>query len=104
MGRLTQFLLAAAFWIGRIDAFFLADDVNLFGYNFDTTPINYRKEILAHEAHRHPFIDRLGTLYLMKLRHGDQFVSDVGTAWRRVLVLAVFPWLAKYKMSRGSST
>jgi hypothetical protein len=102
IGRVTQFLFAACFWLGRIDLSFLHDDVNIMGYRFDYAPINYRKEILSHESHRHPFIDRVGTMYLMRLKskkHGRIFCRDVGCAWRRLFVHALMPWLQKYRTS-----
>ena len=102
VSRLCQFLLAAAFWIGRIDSQFLGDDVEVFGYHFDTVPSKYFAEILEHEAHRHPYIERLAGMYLMRLKHGEYFSGDAGAQWRVVFTLTLMPWLVKFSQARGN--
>merc|ERR1711915_213546 len=54
-----------------------------------------------HEAHRHPYIERLALLCLMKLRCGERFGQRAGAYWRLLFVLCVFPWLQQYRLRKA---
>ena len=97
--RMIKLLLAAAASVGRIDRPFLAPGIGRVGpIELDNYPIVHTKDILSHEAHRHPYIELLGMVYLMKLRFADDFGNYAGTVWRLLFVYALFPWLHQYRV------
>jgi hypothetical protein len=56
------------------------------------------QDVLAHEAHRHPYMELLGVIYMMKLRHGAQFGNRAGSCWRLIFVHAMLPWLQTFRI------
>ena len=98
IARTIKLLAVTAFYVGRIDSPLLAPGVGKLGrVELDPFPTIHMRDIMSHEAHRHPFIECLGKFYLMKLRYGSQFCTQAGRCWRLVFVLALMPWLQKYR-------
>jgi hypothetical protein len=91
--RAIKLFIAAQTFIGRIDVFFLSDRAS----GYDLFPIIFQKDILLKESHRHPYLERLGVMYLMKLRH-DDFGSYAGTCWRMLFVYAIAPWMRTHRL------
>lgn len=96
--RVVRLVLTAIFYVGRIDTPFLAEGVGvIWNSPLDSYPMAFRRDLIIHEAHRHPWVERLGTLYMMKLQHGRNFGRRGGAAWRTVFLLALLPWLRKHR-------
>lgn len=65
---------------------------------FDPFPAVHTREILATESHRHPYVEAMGMIYMMKLRYKTEFCSNVGSCWRLIFVYALMPWMQKYRL------
>lgn len=97
--RLIKILIVAGLSVGRIDTRFLAQGVGELGpLELDPFPTIHMRDIMSHEAHRHPYLEIMGTIYLMKLRHGKNFCSNAGSCWRLIFVYALMPWMQKYRI------
>lgn len=90
--RVSRLLFDTAFSIGCINVSsgnaIMADNCPFTGFVAD---------LLQHEAHRHPYMERLAAIYVRKLDN-DLFSSDAGACWRQLFVLSLMPWLSKYRM------
>lgn len=101
--RTCKLLITSALFVGRIDTPFLAPGIGRVGQlELDNYPTIFLKDVLSHEAHRHPYIETLGVMYLMKLRYGAHFGRRAGSTWRLIFVYALMPWLNKYRVTRRS--
>lgn len=97
--RTIKIVIISALYLGRTDTPLFSAGVGIFGpLEIDNWPTVARKEILIHEAHRHPYIEVLGYLYMMQLRYRDGgFAKRACSAWRLLFVLALMPWLHKFR-------
>jgi len=93
--RLFKMILTAGLYAGRIDTPVLSREIFM---NMDKFPNMFLQDILVTEAHRHPYIERLGVMYMMKLRYGDQFARLSGSIWRLLFIFALMPWMQKYRI------
>jgi len=81
---------------------FLAPGVGAIGpIELDHFPYAFRRDLLAHEAHRHPYIELFGQLCLLKIRCGKAFGSRAHASWRLLFVVTLMPWLKQYRV-RGT--
>lgn len=102
--RMIKLVIAACLFIGRIDTPFLAARVGqLGGFELDNYPTVFMKDLLQHEAHRHPYIETIGVMYLMKLRYRDHFGLRAGSIWRLLFVYVLMPWMHKYRIHVGDN-
>jgi len=61
--RMFKLMAVAIMYVGRVDTPVLAEGVGAFGpIKLDDTAILFRRDIVAHEAHRHPYIESLGVM------------------------------------------
>ncbi len=92
--RACKLFFLTACYLGRLDTPMLADGVGVLNLGIvknialDSYPIAFRKDLLSHDAHRHPLLERLGTMY---------------SCWRVLFVLCLMPWMRKYRLRSISS-
>jgi hypothetical protein len=47
--------------------------------------------------HRHPYIERLSMLFILKMHNSSNFGCRACALWRILFVRALMPWLRKYR-------
>lgn len=103
--RIVKLFIIIIIYIGRIDTPVLGQGVGEIGpIKLDAFPFIFKQDLLAIDAHRHPYIERLGMMYIMKLKHGDNFAKRTGSIWRLLFVFALFPWLRQYRILNEEDT
>ena len=99
VARTLKFFFVSIWFIPRLDTPFLAEgNGRIGGTEIDRYPQVFRKDLLMHEAHRHPYIERLGLMFLLKLQLGDRFGRAAHSRWRLLLTLSLMPWMRRYRV------
>ena len=97
--RAIKLIIVIMIYLGRVDRPILADGVGDFGaLKMDKYPRIFMQDLMSIEAHRHPYIERLGMMYMMKLKHGKKFACKAGSHWRLLFVFALMPHLRKNRI------
>ena len=95
--RVAKILVVTLLYISRVDTNLLSVDLNV-GPLQDHYPKYFRQQLLLHESHKHPWLEVLGKLYLMKFRHRENFISSAGYSYRLIFTLSLLPYLRKYRL------
>ncbi len=101
ISRAIVLFFLSIFHVGRLDIPFVAEDVGDYLYHYvDLEQYNiwFNVAVLSVEAHRHPYLETLGVMYLMKLKYNNNFNTCVGIKWRTIFVTALMPWIRKYRI------
>ena len=102
VSRAIKLLLLTVLYLGRIDTPLLGPKSSMIGdIMIDRYPSLFTIDALLHEAHRHPYLDRLGLLCMLKIQHGNGFVTKAGSCWRLLFTLVLFPWLSSQRVQMG---
>lgn len=97
--RMVKLIAISTLYTGRLDTPLFAPGVGaIVGVPLDSYPVQFRKDLLLHEAHRHPYMERLAVIYILKLRYGDAFGTRAGGAWCLIFVMALMPRLRRYRL------
>jgi len=98
--RAVTLILMSCLYIGRIDIPFFDEGVGAYQIEIDPFPTMFRRLLLLQEANRHPYLEVVGRIYLMKLRYStnNEFITKAGSCWRLLFVRALMPWIAKYRI------
>lgn len=103
LARAIKLSLVAFLYIGRIDVPVFSPGVGTIGpLRLDSEHVSFKKDLLIHEAHRHPYVERIGQMCLLKLHHGSEFGTRAGAYWRMLFSLALMPWMRSYRVSNRS--
>lgn len=98
--RVLFVLGTALLSVGRADRRILHNEVNNFlGFEIDYLPTYQLRNLLISEAHSHPYLQLLGSIYLLKIQYPDNFATVAGSKWRLLFVYGLMPWLSKYRMA-----
>ena len=98
IARVAKILIVTLLYISRIDTNLLSLDLNVGPLN-DAYPRFFRQALLLQESHKHPWLEVLGKMYLMKIRYREKFVSSAGYSYRLVFALSLLPYLRKYRLT-----